>query len=120
MALVPAVRSEAATTLGERCPHYHRCYYHSAVAQAREADVLVINQSLAFAWPARYPKLDHLVLDEAHEVEDVATTALVLGAVGPGLRAGSPSGCTGAMDGAASSPSCGGPSSPRGARRRGC
>jgi ATP-dependent DNA helicase DinG len=77
-ALVPSVRSEAATTLGEKCPHYHRCYYHSAVAQARAADVLVINQSLAFAWPARYPKLDHLVLDEAHEVEDVATTALTL------------------------------------------
>ncbi|WP_224243955.1 helicase C-terminal domain-containing protein [Hyalangium gracile] len=76
--LVPAVRSEAATTLGERCPHYHRCYYHSAVAQARAADVLVINQSLAFAWPPRYPKLDHLVLDEAHEVEDVATTALTV------------------------------------------
>ncbi|HYI00158.1 helicase C-terminal domain-containing protein [Hyalangium sp.] len=76
--LVPAVRSEAATTLGERCPHYHRCYYHSAVAQARAADVLVINQSLAFAWPPRYPRLDHLVLDEAHEVEDVATTALTL------------------------------------------
>jgi len=76
LALAPAVRSEAATTLGERCPHYHRCYYHSAVAQARDADVLVINQSLAFAWPQRYPKLEHLVLDEAHEVEDVATTAL--------------------------------------------
>lgn len=78
MALVPAVRSEASTTLGEKCPHFHRCFYHSAVAQAREADVLIINQSLAFAWPARYPKLDHLVLDEAHEVEDVATTALTL------------------------------------------
>jgi ATP-dependent DNA helicase DinG len=76
--LVPAVRSEAATTLGERCPHYHRCYYHSAVAQAKAADVLVINQSLAFAWPPRYPRLDHLVLDEAHEVEDVATAALTL------------------------------------------
>jgi ATP-dependent DNA helicase DinG len=76
--LVPAVRSEAATTLGERCPHFRRCYYHSAVAQAKAADVLVINQSLAFAWPPRYPKLDHLVLDEAHEVEDVATTALTL------------------------------------------
>ncbi|MBZ4422734.1 helicase C-terminal domain-containing protein [Myxococcus sp. RHSTA-1-4] len=75
LGLVPAVRSEAATTLGDKCPHFHRCFYHSAVAQAREADVLVINQSLAFAWPARYPKLEHLVLDEAHEVEDVATTA---------------------------------------------
>ncbi|RJS25880.1 exonuclease [Corallococcus sp. H22C18031201] len=78
LGLVPAVRSEAATTLGEKCPHHHRCFYHSAVAQAREADVLVINQSLAFAWPARYPKLEHLVLDEAHEVEDVATTALAV------------------------------------------
>ncbi|MCP3101063.1 exonuclease [Myxococcus sp. K15C18031901] len=78
LGLLPAVRSEAATTLGEKCPHYHRCFYHSAVAQAREADVLVVNQSLAFAWPARYPKLDHLVLDEAHEVEDVATTALTV------------------------------------------
>ncbi len=77
-ALVPSVRSEAATTLGERCPHFHRCYYHSAVAQAREADVLVINQSLALAWPQRYPRLEHLVLDEAHELEDVATTALTL------------------------------------------
>ncbi|AFE08588.1 exonuclease [Corallococcus coralloides DSM 2259] len=76
--LVPAVRSEAATTLGERCPHHHKCFYHSAVAQAREADVLVINQSLAFAWPARYGRLDHLVLDEAHELEDVATTALTV------------------------------------------
>jgi ATP-dependent DNA helicase DinG len=76
LSLVPAVRSEAATTLGEKCPHYHRCAYHSAVAQAKAADVLVINQSLAFAWPARYPKLEHLVLDEAHEVEDGATTAL--------------------------------------------
>ncbi|MFP2903249.1 ATP-dependent DNA helicase, partial [Corallococcus sp. 4LFB] len=76
--LVPSVRSEAATTLGERCPHHNKCFYHSAVAQAREADVLVINQSLAFAWPARYGRLDHLVLDEAHELEDVATTALTV------------------------------------------
>ncbi|HET9450180.1 MAG TPA: helicase C-terminal domain-containing protein, partial [Aggregicoccus sp.] len=75
-ALLPQLRSEAATTLGERCAHYHRCAYHSAVAQAKAADVLVVNQSLAFAWPQRYPKLEHLVLDEAHEVEDVATTAL--------------------------------------------
>lgn len=73
--LVEASRSEAATTLGERCPHHAWCFYHSAVAQARDADVLVVNQSLALAWPSRYPKLDHLVLDEAHELEDVATAA---------------------------------------------
>ena len=75
LGLVPGLRSEAATSLGERCAHYHRCAYHSAVNQAKAADVLVVNQALAFAWPQRYPKLDHLVLDEAHEAEDVATTA---------------------------------------------
>lgn len=80
-ALIPlllAARSEAATTLGEKCPHFRRCYYHSAVAHAKEADVLVVNQALAFSWPSRYPKLDHLILDEAHEVEDAATSALAV------------------------------------------
>lgn len=74
--LVQAIRSESGTTLGERCPHYRRCYYHSAVAHAKDADVLVVNQALAFAWPARYPKLNHLIVDEAHEIEDAATTAM--------------------------------------------
>ncbi|MHB8874947.1 MAG: helicase C-terminal domain-containing protein [Myxococcaceae bacterium] len=86
------VRSEAATTLGERCPHYRRCYYHSAVARAQAADLLVVNQSLALAWPPRYPEVSHLVLDEAHELEDVTTQAFtvevsdaVLGLIGERL-----------------------------------
>ncbi len=74
-ALAEAARSEAATTLERKCPHYARCYYHSAVAHAKEADVLVINQSLALTWPQRYPRVDQMVLDEAHELEDVATDA---------------------------------------------
>ncbi len=75
-ALALAGRSESATTLGERCPHFARCFYHSAVAQAKEADVVVINQALALAWPARYPHVRHLIVDEAHELEDVISTAL--------------------------------------------
>lgn len=71
--LVAASRSEAATTLAERCPHYGRCFYHSAVAQAKDADVLVVNQALALRWPARYPAIDHLIIDEAHELEDSLT-----------------------------------------------
>lgn len=73
--LVAASRSTAATTLEARCPHYARCFYHSAVAQAKEADLLVVNQALALSWPARYPAIDHLVVDEAHELEDTATGA---------------------------------------------
>ncbi|MGQ0507454.1 MAG: helicase C-terminal domain-containing protein [Myxococcaceae bacterium] len=74
--LTLAARSESATTLGDRCPHYRRCFYFSAVAQAKEADVVVLNQSLALAWPARYPHIHHLVVDEAHELEDVISTSL--------------------------------------------
>src|SRR5207253_4945273 len=73
--LVAASRSEAAATLAERCPHYGRCFYHSAVAQAKDADVLVVNQALALRWPARYPAIDHLIVDEAHELEDSCTSA---------------------------------------------
>lgn len=73
--LVAASRSTAATTLAERCPHYGRCFYHSAVHQAKDADVLVVNQALALRWPARYPAIDHLVIDEAHELEDACTNA---------------------------------------------
>ncbi len=74
-ALIIASRSTAETTLGERCPHFTRCYFHSAVSHARDADVVVINHALALAWPERYPKLNHLIIDEAHELEDSATTA---------------------------------------------
>lgn len=74
--LLVAARSESATTLGPRCQHYHRCFYHSAVAQAHEADVLVVNQSLALQWTNRLPEVKELILDEAHEVEDAATAAL--------------------------------------------
>jgi len=74
--LLVAARSESATTLGPRCPHYHRCFYHSAVDHAHQADVLVVNQSLALQWTGRLPEVKAFVLDEAHEVEDAATAAL--------------------------------------------
>jgi ATP-dependent DNA helicase DinG len=74
--LLLAARSESATTLGPRCPHYRQCFYHSAVAQAHEADVLVVNQSLALQWSQRLPEVKEFILDEAHEVEDAATAAL--------------------------------------------
>ncbi|MBX7102291.1 MAG: exonuclease, partial [Myxococcaceae bacterium] len=73
--LLVLARSEAATTLEKRCPHYSRCFFHSAVAQAEAADVVVVNQALALSWPERYPALTHLVFDEAHELEDAASNA---------------------------------------------
>lgn len=74
--LVEAARSEPATTLGPRCPYYHQCFFHSAVHHAKSADLLVTNQALLLRWPERYPEVKHVILDEAHELEDVATSAL--------------------------------------------
>ena len=73
--LVARSRSESATTLGERCPHYHRCFFHSAVHHAQSAQVLVANHALTLRWPPRYPEATHLVVDEAHDLEDAATSA---------------------------------------------
>lgn len=73
--LVWAARSESHATLERRCPHFSKCFFHSAVAQANQADVVVVNQALALQWPERYPPLTHLVFDEAHELEDTASSA---------------------------------------------
>lgn len=73
--LIAQSRSERDTTLNELCPHHRTCFFHSALAHAEEADVLVVNQSLLLNWPERYPAVRHAVFDEAHELEDVATQA---------------------------------------------
>ncbi len=74
-ALVEAVRSEAAGSLGGRCPEVESCFFHSAVARAEAADVVVAAHPLALAWPSEYPRVAGWVLDEAHELEDAATSA---------------------------------------------
>jgi ATP-dependent DNA helicase DinG len=71
-----AARSEPATTLAERCPHYSRCFYHSAVARSKEADLLVMQQPLVAEWPPDYPRPSHLVIDEAHRLEGAISMAL--------------------------------------------
>ncbi len=54
------------------------CPMPVAYANAQEADIVVINHALWLADPARLPRFTHLVLDEAHTLEDVATNALTL------------------------------------------
>ena len=71
---VEHMRSTSATCLHERCPHFSTCFYQDVVHEARKADVLVVNHALALAWPDRYPAFEHLVVDEAHALEDVATS----------------------------------------------
>ena len=63
--------------LGRSCGHYRRCFLWRARSRAQAADIVIANHSLVFAEmnmksPA-LPAYAHVVFDEAHNIEDVAT-----------------------------------------------
>jgi ATP-dependent DNA helicase DinG len=82
------VRSDGDVCLKARCPHFQSCFYQKARRQAAAADVLVVNHALLFSdlsvrrstenWgiSAVLPPYRHVILDEAHNVEDAATSHL--------------------------------------------
>ena len=67
------------------------CYVHRARAEAEAADLVVINHALLLAdaevGGGLLPDFDHLVVDEAHHLEDAATRGLRQEVDGPGLLA---------------------------------
>jgi len=77
------VASDHDQTLRARCPHYDRCFYYQARRRAADAQVLVVNHHLLLADLALkaesgsegiLPRYDRAVLDEAHHLEDAATS----------------------------------------------
>jgi len=71
-----AARSERATTLATRCPHYGQCFFHSALARSKRAEVLVMQQAVVAESPPDYPRSQHLVIDEAHQLESAISLAM--------------------------------------------
>src|SRR5437764_4319553 len=67
------------------------CYVHRARAEAETADLVVVNHALLLAdaevGGGLLPGYDHLVVDEAHHLEDSATHGLRQEVDGPGLEA---------------------------------
>ncbi len=69
-----------------RCQHYSRCFFHKARRQAARADILVVNHALLlsdlslrmqtsnYSASAVLPPFERVILDEAHHLEDVATS----------------------------------------------
>lgn len=69
-----------------RCQHYSRCFFHKARRQAARADILVVNHALLlsdlalrqqtgnYSATAVLPPFERMILDEAHHLEDVATS----------------------------------------------
>ncbi|HEX8244720.1 MAG TPA: DEAD/DEAH box helicase, partial [Longimicrobium sp.] len=82
------VASETDVCLRVKCPHFEDCFYQRARREASAADVLVVNHHLLFSdlavrralgnytAPAVLPTYKRLVLDEAHNLEEAATSHL--------------------------------------------
>lgn len=72
-------QSDTHNCMGRKCPTYGKCFYQAARRRMENGDLLVCNHALFFADLAlrgqgvRFlPPYDHVILDEAHSVEDVA------------------------------------------------
>lgn len=76
------VASESDTCLRSTCEFFQQCFVTKARRKANQANILVSNHSLLFsdlavrslgADNAVLPKYHHLIFDEAHNIEDIAT-----------------------------------------------
>ena len=68
---------------GRRCPYHSRCFVHKARKAAAEAHLVVVNHALVLAEATNpgsgiLPAYSRLVLDEAHNLESIATEYLSL------------------------------------------
>jgi ATP-dependent DNA helicase DinG len=73
------VQSDVGNCMGRKCPEYSRCFYQRERAKLERANLLVCNHALFFsdlalrAQEAGFlPAYQHVILDEAHMVEEVA------------------------------------------------
>ena len=84
------IASDPLDCVGVRCTK-EDCYVHRARAEAEAADLVVVNHSLLLAdaevGGGLLPEFDHLVVDEAHHLEEAATRGLREEVDGPGLVA---------------------------------
>jgi len=84
------VKSDADICLRARCPHFQACFYQRSRRRAASATLLITNHHLLFTdlsvrmatqnykASAVLPAYRHLILDEAHNIEDAATSHLGL------------------------------------------
>ncbi|MGE3188994.1 MAG: ATP-dependent DNA helicase [Vicinamibacterales bacterium] len=75
------ISATAETCLGSDCPQHHECFVTRMRQRAAESDIVIVNHHLLCAdasvrrsaYGEVIPACRHLVLDEAHQLEDVAT-----------------------------------------------
>lgn len=77
----PLITSTADNCLGGECDHWNDCFVVKARKQAQEADIVVINHHLLLAdmtlkdegFAEILPTCDAFIIDEAHQLHDVAS-----------------------------------------------
>ena len=91
------VKSDPDICLRTRCPHFQACFYQRSRRRAASATLLVTNHHLLFTdlsvrittgnftGAAVLPAYRHLIIDEAHNIEDAATSHLGLEATRTGM-----------------------------------
>ncbi|MDF1808709.1 MAG: helicase C-terminal domain-containing protein [Phycisphaerales bacterium] len=74
-----SVQSDSTNCMGRKCPNYNECFYQNARREMEGAQVLICNHALFFSDMALkmlgtgfLPAYDHVILDEAHGIEDAA------------------------------------------------
>jgi DNA polymerase III subunit epsilon len=84
------IASDPLDCVGVHCTK-EDCYVHRARAEAEAADLVVVNHALLLAdaevGGGLLPPFDHLIIDEAHHLEEAATRGLRQEVDGPGLKA---------------------------------
>ena len=84
------VASDPLDCVGMHCTK-EDCYVHRARAEAETADLVVVNHALLLAdaevGGGLLPEYEHLVIDEAHHLEEAATRGLRQEVDGPGVVA---------------------------------
>ncbi|WP_088102178.1 ATP-dependent DNA helicase DinG [Halalkalibacter urbisdiaboli] len=74
------VQSDSNTDLGKYSPWFSRCFYHRARKRAQSAHIIITNHALLFTdlihEQRLLPAYTHVVIDEAHHLEETASEHL--------------------------------------------
>jgi len=64
--------------VGPTCPLIQNCSYIQGLKEAKEAQIIIGNHALMLNWPRSLPRPSHIVVDEAHKIEQEATAAFTV------------------------------------------
>ncbi len=63
---------------GGICPLKENCSYFLGIKEAQKADIIIGNHSLTYSWPKGVKRPEYIILDEAHKIEEEATSSFTL------------------------------------------